>query len=72
MERRTACIGWEREQVARWLLEAEVELRNAQRAVAESRPCAKARLATARRELDLATAAAEMVLTFHAMRPAWG
>lgn len=71
MERRTACGGWEREQVARWLLEAEVELRQAQRAVAESRPCAKARLATARMELALASSAAEMLLTFPS-RLVWG
>ena len=72
MEHRTACIGWEREQVARWLLEAEVELRQAQRAVEERRPCEKARLAMARRELELASSAAEMMLTFPTARPVWG
>lgn len=72
MERRTACIGWEREQLALWLLEAEVELRHAQRAVEERRPAAKARLATARRELDLASVAAEMMLTFPAKMSASG
>lgn len=72
MEHRTACIGWEREQVARWLLEAEVELRQAQRAVQEHRPCANARLATARRELELASSAAELLLTFPAKRLACG
>lgn len=72
MECRTPCVGWEREQVARWLLEAEVELRNAQRAVADRRPCAHARLATARSELELASTAAEMMLTFPTKRSLWG
>ena len=65
-----ACVSWERESVALWLLEAETELRSAQRAVEQRRPCAKARLATARRELALASAAAELLLTFNPSRPA--
>ena len=58
------CIGWERESVALWLLEAERELRKAQRAVEQGRPHAKARLATARSDHALASSAAELLLTF--------
>ena len=57
-------VGWERESVALWLLEAERELRKAQEAVHQGRPHSKARLATARRELELASSAAELLLTF--------
>lgn len=54
----------ERELVADWLLEAERELQRAQRSLDQGRPYAKARLATARRELALAQAAAELLLAF--------
>jgi len=67
VETSASCIGWERESVALWLLEAERELRMAQRAVEQGRPYAKARLATARRELALASSAAELLLTFPAL-----
>ena len=66
MEAFARCDGWERESVALWLLEAERELRKAQQAVHQGRPHAKARLATARRELELASSAAELLLTFPA------
>ena len=60
------CCGAERELLAAWLLDAEVELRKAQRAVKQGSPHARARLATARRELALASSAAELLLTFPA------
>jgi hypothetical protein len=58
------CCGEEREAVALWLLETELELRKAQRAVEQRRPRARARLETARTEHRLASSAAELLLTF--------
>lgn len=58
------CPVCERDLVARWLLEAEAELRQAQRAVEQRRPCAQARYATARADHDLAVTAAERLLAF--------
>lgn len=58
------CGACERELVARWLLEAEVELRQAQQALDQGRPCAANRYATAKRERELAVTAAERLLAF--------
>jgi hypothetical protein len=65
----SGCGHCERELVARWLLEAEVELRRAQAAVEQRRPCATARYATARADHGLAVRAAEWLLAFAPGRP---
>jgi hypothetical protein len=54
----------ERELVAGWLLEAEREVQRAQRALELRRPYAAQRLASARRELELAQASAGLLLSF--------
>ncbi len=58
------CAFQERDLVARWLLEAEVELQEAQQAARARRPCAKARLAQARLDHDLAVKAATRLMAF--------
>lgn len=54
----------ERELLAEWLIECEVEIRAAQRAIERKRPHAKARYAHARAEYELASAAVERLLAF--------
>lgn len=54
----------DRELLAQWLLEAELELRAAQSAVDRGRPNARARYATARADLDAAMGAVQRLLAF--------
>jgi len=53
-----------REQLARWLLEAEREYRAAQAAVGRDEPGARERMAKAKTDLDEASKAAERVLSW--------